>query len=383
MRICLISVEIFAWGKAGGFGRATRTIGRELVKRGVETSAVVPRRRGQGPIEVLDGITVFGFDRSRPWRAAGLLRDCDADIYHSQEPSFATYLARRVMPGRNHVVTLRDPRELSDWLTELRSPSLNALQVLANCLYEDNPLVRRSVRRADAVFCAAEHLRSKAARKYRLGTLPPLLPTPVAVPVRVRKSERPTVCFLARWDRRKRPELFLDLARQFPEVQFTAIGRARDRQFDASLRERYAYLPNLEMPGHLDPFESPRLSAILSESWILVNTATREGLPNAFLEAGAHGCAVLSALDPGGFTSHFGYHVRDGDFVRGLRALLQGDRWRECGEAARAWVRENYEQELAIEQHLAVYRELLSAGAPARLAGPAGRSRPADRPVYS
>src|SRR5690606_27640366 len=26
MRICLISVEIFAWGKYGGFGRATRTI---------------------------------------------------------------------------------------------------------------------------------------------------------------------------------------------------------------------------------------------------------------------------------------------------------------------------------------------------------------------
>ena len=34
MKICLISVEIFAWGKYGGFGRATRIIGRELVKRG-------------------------------------------------------------------------------------------------------------------------------------------------------------------------------------------------------------------------------------------------------------------------------------------------------------------------------------------------------------
>jgi len=27
MRICLISVEIFSWGKYGGFGRATRIIG--------------------------------------------------------------------------------------------------------------------------------------------------------------------------------------------------------------------------------------------------------------------------------------------------------------------------------------------------------------------
>ena len=41
MRICLISVEIFAWGKYGGFGRATRTIGRELAQRGHEVFAVV------------------------------------------------------------------------------------------------------------------------------------------------------------------------------------------------------------------------------------------------------------------------------------------------------------------------------------------------------
>jgi hypothetical protein len=45
-------VEIFAWGKYGGFGRATRIIGRELVKRGYEVYAVVPRRPGQKPVEL-------------------------------------------------------------------------------------------------------------------------------------------------------------------------------------------------------------------------------------------------------------------------------------------------------------------------------------------
>ena len=55
MRICLISVEIFAWGKYGGFGRATRTLAREFAKRGHEVFAVVPRRRGQMPAERLDG----------------------------------------------------------------------------------------------------------------------------------------------------------------------------------------------------------------------------------------------------------------------------------------------------------------------------------------
>ena len=364
MRVCLISVEIFAWGKHGGFGKATRLIGRELVNRGIEVFAVVPRRGHQQPVEILDGITVLSFNRFKPWEAAGLLRQCDADIYHSQEPSFATFLARRVMPDRKHVVTSRDPRELKDWVIELLHPSLNRLQVFANYLYEDNPLVRRAVRRADRVFCAAEFLQAKATRKYRLRRHPEPLPTPVVIPSDLAKSERPTVCYLARWDRRKRPELFLELARQFPQVRFIAVGRSRDAEFERRLRATYAHLPNLEMPGYLDPFDSRGLSSILSPSWIMVNTALREGLPNAFLEAGAHGCAILSGVDPDGFTSRFGVVVQDDDFASGLARLIEDERWRECGERARAHVRAKFQLESVLDRHLAIYQEMLNGKEP-------------------
>ena len=360
MRVCLISMEIFAWGKYGGFGRASRIIGRELAKRGVTVFAVVPRRGDQRPVEPLDGITVLGFEPAMPWRAAAMLQSCNADIYHSEEPSFTTYLAQRAMPQRKHLVTLRDTHNLGDWMTELRFPSLNRLQVLTNFLYEDNVLVHRAVRRADRVFCAAEFLRAKGARKYRLKSVPELLPTPVPMPAEVRKSERPTVCYLARWDRRKRPDLFLDLASRFPQVRFVALGRSRDPEFERSLRERYAGLPNLEMPGHLDQFGSTGLSDLLSESWIMVNTARREGLPNAFLEAAAHGCAILSAVNPDGFASRFGAFVPDDDFAGGLTHLLNGGAWRARGEQARAYVRQTFELESAIDRHLAIYNEVMA-----------------------
>ncbi len=61
MKVCFLCTEIFAWGKFGGFGRATRTIGRELVKRGVEVTVIVPRRQNQKPIEMLDGMRILGF----------------------------------------------------------------------------------------------------------------------------------------------------------------------------------------------------------------------------------------------------------------------------------------------------------------------------------
>jgi len=64
VKICFLCVEIFAWGKFGGFGRSTRVIGRELVKRGVEVTAIVPQRKGQGPVEMLDGIRYWAFLRT-------------------------------------------------------------------------------------------------------------------------------------------------------------------------------------------------------------------------------------------------------------------------------------------------------------------------------
>jgi len=359
MRICLLSTEIFAWGKYGGFGRATRTIGRELARRGLAVSAIVPRRPGQQAVESLDDITVLSYPMGSPWQVAGLCRATDADIYHSQEPSTATWFALRAMPDRRHVVTFRDPRDWSDWRTELAHPSLSQLQVVANFMYEDNPLVHRAVRRADRRYCAAHCIQSKVVAKYSLQDSPPLLPTPVEIPSVVRKAPQPTVCYLARWDRRKRPHLFFDLVERFPGVRFLAVGRSRDAAYDRELRERYSHLPNLELVGFVDQFDSEELSAILGRSWIVVNTAAREGLPNAFLEAAAHRCAILSQVDPDGFASCFGARVEAADFAAGLDWLLEHDRWRERGARGQAHVREIFELNRAVDDHLAVYEDLL------------------------
>jgi glycosyltransferase involved in cell wall biosynthesis len=359
MKVCFLCTEIFAWGKYGGFGRATRTIGRELVRRGVEVSAVVPMRGRQRPLERLDGILVLGYPMWAPWRAAALCRRVDADVYHSQEPSTATWLARRARPDRAHVVTFRDPRTWRDWLIELAHPSLNRLQVLANVAYEDGPLVYEAVREVEGRFVAALCLGDKVRAKYRLRRAPAFLPTPVRVPAMVHKAAGPTVCYLARWDRRKRPDRFFELVARFPDVRFIAVGRSRDQAYDRMLRDTYGALPNLELAGFVDQFGSGRLSSMLGRSWIVVNTAEREGLPNAFIEAAAHRCAILSGVDPDGFASRGGRHVRDGDFAAGLAWLLEDGRWRELGERGQAYVRETFELDRAIDRHLEVYQELL------------------------
>ena len=238
------------------------------------------------------------------------------------------------------------------------------MQVLANYLYEDNFLVKRSVQKANRVFCAAKFLNNKVSKKYSLKNGVDFLPTPIEVPKKnIIKSDIPTVCFLARWDKRKKPELFFQLAESFPEIKFIAIGKGRNNNYDRYLRKKYSGLKNLTMTGFINQFETEELSKILETSWILVNTATREGLPNAFLEALAHKCAILSSLNPENVTESFGYFVKDDNFKKGLTGLLENDNWRIKGELGQKYVMENYELNKAIEQHIDVYENLLTNSA--------------------
>ena len=177
------------------------------------------------------------------------------------------------------------------------------------------------------------------------------------IPPEPLKAARPTVCYLARLDRRKRPELFLDLAARFPGVRFLVLGKSRDPAYERRLRCRHAHLPNLEFRGLVDQFAGDGHGSALAESWIMVNTATREAMPNAFLEAAAHGCAILSAVDPDGFASRFGWHAAGDDFAAGLAALLADDAWRERGRAARRHVAEVFAVDRAIDlisRHIAI-----------------------------
>jgi len=359
MKICLISVEIFAWGKHGGFGRATRVIGRELVKRGHEVYALVPRRQDQKRVELLDGIKVYGFSPWWPFGAKTMLQEIDADIFHSCEPSYMTYLAMQALPDKKHMVTFRDPRNSEDWKLEFERPSLSKLQVIHNYWFENNPKVRQCIKDMDAVYTIGKYLVPKVKSMYDLARDPEFLPTPVVVPTNNKKASSPTVCYVARLDRRKRPELFLDLVAKFPDVNFILMGKSRDQAYERQLQSICDPLANLKVMGFVDQFSSDTHSEVLEKSWILVNTATREALPNSFIEATSRGCAILSAVNPDGFASEFGYHAAEDDFEAGLKYLIDNNNWYELGKKAYRYTLESFEINHAMDLHEEKYAKLL------------------------
>ncbi len=369
MKVCLISPETFAWGIHGGFGYVTRTLARELSKRGVEVSIVTKRRSGQGEVEELDGATVYGYSEGyavpravctllSKHGALHLYRAADADVYHSQEASYGTVAALLAAPRRRHVITFQDPYDSTEWkrIAQVepryaQTPTFRARLIMEVGLLSD------ACRRADALYSQARFLVPRARKLYHLRRDPGFLPNPVyPVSGRVRKSQTPMLCFLARWDPQKRVEHFLDLSRRFPEVHFVAMGRAHDPHKDAEIRSRYKEVPNLSMPGFVSEEQKGR---ILSESWALVNTSVREALPVSFLEALAHETPIISGEDPDGLTSTYGYPVTGDDYTGAVARMLASDDWREKGRSGRRIVEEVYSVNKVVDLHIEAYRRVV------------------------
>lgn len=360
MHVCLICIELFGDSIYGGFGRATRFIGRELSSRGIKVSVVVPRRSPERPDNYqLDGMAVYQYNPRRPWQGIRALRDCDADIYHSQDTSTTSLFARIAKPGAIHVVTFRDPMDQRDWAVETLYAGMPKLGWAQYRYFIDNPLVAYAVKKADSLHCAARFLEAKTAAKYQLNRRPTFLASPVVIPVSVHKSTRPTVCYVGRWEGRKRVELFFELARDCPEIDFIAAGGARDLQRDGKLRRQYGGIKNLKLTGILDQFQTSAWSDVLSKSWVLVNTSLREGLPTSLIEAAAYRCAILSFTDPDGFASNFGVSAQEGKLRQGLHTLLADNRWKSLGEAGYEHVKDVFSVENAIAAHINLYNTLL------------------------
>jgi glycosyltransferase involved in cell wall biosynthesis len=143
----------------------------------------------------------------------------------------------------------------------------------------------------------------------------------------------------------KRPEAVLELARALPDLRFTIVGGppapgAPGAEAARDVLRRAARLPNVEDAGVQPP---DRMGAWYARAAVVINTASAEGFPNAFLEAWAHGRPVVTAgVDPDGVIARrrLGICARGVNaMARALRELMADPgRCRRLGEAGRRHV---------------------------------------------
>jgi glycosyltransferase involved in cell wall biosynthesis len=370
MRVAFIVSETFTEKRRGGFGWLVRLVGRELAKRGFEVTVLAWRDPGCPERYSVDGIEVITYPYAFETRSvvrhlrdyygfARLVRRVKADIFISIEAMVETLIAEILAYSAKHVVWAQDP---FDWFDYQLLGFVDPNYRISKARFWANKIVfGMAYRRADLVLSQARYYADKLRRLYgvdpgRVVYLPnPVDPIPEGKDLE--KGEEPSVCYLARMDPQKRYWLFFELAKQFPEVRFIAMGRPsvlyEDRYREVA--SKYAGLPNLEIKGFVS---EEKKRSILSRCWIMVLPSIREGLPIAMLEALAHKCALLSSVNPDGLTERFGYWARRDDFAEGLKWLLEGDRWRGLGEEGYKYVRENHDMMKILNRFIDLLKQL-------------------------
>ncbi len=363
MKVQLVVDEYFSWGVYGGYGAFARKLGRELVKKGIQVEAIVqkisPTQPPVGCDTFIDGVLVKTIPRRKVEKFLfGNHYKTDVDVIHSQSAKLDTHLAFHRNPEAVKVVTIQDLRTMAE-LKAVKDPEVSSF-VRTQWSKYSSALFGEAVREADAVACQAHLLRPKIQKLFKRKNVL-FMPNFVDVPPLPSKSERPSVVWLGRLDEIKRPELCLNLAKSFHNVTFNILGKSHDEATQERLQKNYAEYENIHFLGFND---GELKEQVLNEAWILVNTSLYECLPVSFLEAFAHGCAVLSTQNPDNLTDTFGYYCPPSvdmhtDLQRGLLHLLES--WEARGISAYRYAKKFHETSKCVQDHINLYKQLIEA----------------------
>lgn len=357
MKLAIVANEFFdeKIGRFGGFGWAARQVATFFNSRpdlGVDVvffAADIKNRTGARYTRVHDTPLIF---ESTGAKYREIIRNHAIDLVLTIDyrPRY-----RRVLSVLEHVPTIvwvRDPRPPSvvKRLATLTIPGDSSARPqginVIDCTSLANLTDPRLNGAGSLVFATpAPSLGSWIEDAYGVANQEcTFLPNIVdSAPQRVTKSEHPRVIFLARLDPIKRPWLFVELGRRFPEVEFLMLGQSHFRGPGSWIPRHVS--ENVKLLGHVD---GPKKVNLLTSSWVLVNTSIHEALAISFLEALACQTPLLACTNQEHVVSRFGIFTGafNGDGMEGLphfeahlRRLL-GDRSLriDLGKRGRTWV---------------------------------------------
>ena len=250
-------------------------------------------------------------------------------------------------PNMPWVIWLKDPRDVRKW-EKIASVSLvrkswginnpeDYKQYAKNRLESFRRIYKRGQMFGRKVVIASEAYDFMSIGKNLCGLSelkPVLLSKPIPLPVMngPEYGEKPSFLFLARLDPIKRPWVFCELAKRFPQADFLIAGQSNMPEFIDEMMVKYKNVPNIKFLGRVFGAEK---DALFRKVWAVINTSVHEGLPVSIVEGFSYGKTAIASENPDHVTEKYGFWVGDmrGDghdektvdlFAQHVERIIQG-----------------------------------------------------------
>ena len=148
LSVCILAAQYFGDNKIGGFASMSRQLAEGLAMQGIDISVIAPNFGNLEDFQILNGVKVHTYRKFDFARAGRLIKEVDADIYHSQNPCILSRIAFKMMLDKKHIATCRDPRDYREFFNEFMNATIKRkLKIPINYMMEYS-LVKEMVRKS-------------------------------------------------------------------------------------------------------------------------------------------------------------------------------------------------------------------------------------------
>ena len=280
------------------------------------------------------------------WRA---LQKIDADIYFNEACSLNTFLHALFCKLKKKIFVYRTASQKETDGTYFRSKILRGIAV------------KWAFRHADQVL--AQNECDIINLKINAGVSSIVFRNSCRIPKYINKN-KDAVLWVGRSAKVKRPELFLELAREFTLQNFVMIcPRGIDDSYYEDLVWYAESIKNLEFIKYC-AFE--KIDEYFQNAKIFVNTSDLEGFPNTFVQASKTATPILSLnVNPDNFLNNYNCGICcQGDMQKmkdSLKSMLGTNMAFEMGKNARLYAEAKHDIANIIENYKDLFIKLYNS----------------------
>lgn len=209
---------------------------------------------------------------------------------------------------------------------------------------------------ASYIAAQNEYNQQDLANTHNLSSI--LIKSPFKLPSKP-SSNRKYILWVARSNKLKQPEIFLDIVKALPKHRFVMIcPKANSESVDYTLLQNAARLSNLTFIPNV---EFTKIDRFFSEAKLFINTSTYEGFPITFIQALMHGCPVCSLnVNPDQFiTKHNCGIYAEGDVSRLIddinEVLKNHSLYSQLSKNAFNYAKKNHDLDTVVEKFKKIF----------------------------